>query len=105
MVLLMLLGFPAVIAWGHHPKGVTYPVYQFSASQLPVIDGNPRDWENVSGEYLIDGSHLMDTVMGKGKNMDPEDLAVEVKVGWSPETNRLYFLYKFHVLYQNDFSL
>ena len=94
IVLLMLLGFPAVIAWGHHPKGVTYPVYQFSASQLPVIDGDPRDWENVSGEYLIDGSHLMDTVMGKGKNMDPEDLAVEVKVGWSPTTNRLYFLYK-----------
>ena len=32
--------------------------------------------------------------MGKGEEMDPKDLAIEVKVAWSSKTNRLYFLYK-----------
>ena len=34
--------------------------------------------------------------MGKGKNMDPKDLTVEVTVAWSPKMNRLYFLYKMY---------
>lgn len=78
----------------HHRKGVTYPVFQFPSDVLPTVDGDPSDWDIVPAKYMIDGSHLMDTVMGKGKNMDPKDLAVEVKVAWSEETNRLYFLYK-----------
>ena len=78
----------------HHPKGVEYKVFRFSKGATPKIDGDPSDWRNVPRAYMIDGSHLMDTVMGKGKNLDPDDLAVEVTVGWSPETNRLYFLYK-----------
>jgi len=53
----------------------------------------------VPGEYALDGSKLSDTVMGKGSNMDPEDLKVEVTVGWSPKSNRLYFLYK---VWDND---
>ena len=83
-----------VTAHAHQPKGVTYRVFQFPADKLPKIDGDPSDWSIVPKEYLIDGSHLEDTVMGKGKNKDPQDLAVEVTVGWSAKTNRLYFLYK-----------
>ena len=88
-----LLVWPTGV-YSHHPKGVTYGIFQFPKGKVPPIDGNPRDWEIVPESYLIDGSHLSDTVMGKGTNMDPKDLAVEVRVGWSPETNRLYFFYK-----------
>jgi len=80
----------------HHPKGVNYKIFQFSEAAIPTIDGDPSDWNVVPDSYMIDGSHLMDTVMGKGTNLDPEDLAVEVRVGWSSETNRLYFLYKMY---------
>jgi len=80
--------------WGHFPPGVEYKVFQFPEGKLPVIDGNPDDWAMVAAEYTLDGSYLEDTVMGKGPNMDPEDLKVQVTVGWSPVTNRLYFLYK-----------
>ena len=94
-ILLSLLAlFPCFTADAHHPKGVTYKIFQFPADALPKIDGDPSDWKIVPDSYHIDGSHLEDTVMGKGKNMDPRDLAVDVIVGWSPKTNRLYFLYK-----------
>jgi len=82
------------LARAHYPKGVTYRVFQFPSDRLPKIDGDPSDWSIVPPGYTIDGSHLEDTVRGKGKNMDSSDLAVEVTVGWSPKTNRLYFLYK-----------
>lgn len=78
----------------HQPEGTTYKIFQFSDRSIPKIDGNPSDWKIVPDSYNIDGSHLADTVMGKGQNIDPQDLAVDVKVGWNPKTNRLYFLYK-----------
>ena len=78
----------------HHPKGVTYQIFQFSDQDIPNIDGDPSDWDLVPSRYVIDGTHLMDTVMGNRMNLDPDDLSVEVTVGWSPKTNRLYFLYK-----------
>ena len=92
--LLGSAGWGAGVIQAHHPKDVTYHIFQFPRDRLPTIDGDPADWEMVPAKYTIDGSHLMDTVMGKGQNLDPKDLAVEVKVGWSPHTNRLYFLYK-----------
>jgi hypothetical protein len=91
-VLLVLVS--SVRARGHYPEGVVYEVYQFAPDEIPKIDGDPSDWKVVPAGYTIDGSHLTDTVMGKGSQMDPKDLAVEVTVGWSPQTNRLYFLYK-----------
>jgi len=97
---LLMLAFGVVcvcpVALAHYPKGVTYHVFQFPDDKIPKIDGDPSDWASVPRSFTIDGSHLEDTVMGKGKNMDPKDLAVEVTVGWSPKTNRLYFLYKMH---------
>ena len=96
LLLLPLACLPLVGVSAHHPKGVTYQVYQFPPNAIPKIDGDPADWEIVPDSFTIDGSHLMDTVMGKGKNMDSKDLTVEVKVAWSPKTNRLYFLYKMY---------
>jgi len=91
---LLALALLCPCAFAHQPKGVTYKVFQFAEGKLPTIDGNADDWAGVPKSYTIDGSHLMDTVRGHGQNMDPKDLAVEVTVGWSPKTNRLYFLYK-----------
>ena len=96
-LLLLIACLPLVgMLSAHQPKGVTYKVYQFPPDKLPKIDADPSDWDMVPDSFAIDGSHLMDTVMGKGKNMDPKDLAVEVKVAWSAKTNRLYFLYKMY---------
>ena len=92
MIVILLL--PLATTHAHHPKGATYKIFQFSKHAIPKIDGDPSDWEIVPDSYLIDGSHLADTVMGKGQNLDPQDLDVAVKVGWSPKTNRLYILYK-----------
>ena len=95
VALLVLLASSRVTS-AHHPNDVTYGVFQFPKGKIPKIDGDPSDWGIVPRTYMIDGSHLKDTVMGKGTKMDPKDLAVEVTVGWSPETNRLYFLYKMY---------
>jgi len=84
----------ASCGWAHYPPGVEYDVYQFPPGQAPTIDADDADWQAVPDRCRIDGTQLEDTVMGKGGDMDPADLAVEVTVGWSAETNRLYFLYK-----------
>ncbi len=94
LILLRPAWLPSGRTFAHVREGVTYKIYQFPPDQLPTIDGDPSDWEMVPADHVIDGSHLRDTVMGKGEKMDPKDLAVEVKVAWSPKTNRLYFLYK-----------
>ncbi len=96
---LCLLLCLTALAHAHQPPGVEYKVFQFPEDRLPIIDGDTSDWDMVPGEYALDGSKLSDTVMGKGSNMDPEDLKVEVTVGWSPKSNRLYFLYK---VWDND---
>jgi len=96
LILLILIGFVPNTSWAHHRNGKTYKVYHFPPDRLPKIDGETSDWDIIPASYVIDGSHLMDTVMGKGKNMDPKDLAVEVKVAWSEKTNRLYFLYNMY---------
>lgn len=89
-----LFASPSLRVHAHYPEGATYRIFQFADDAIPTIDGSGADWSGVPAVYMLDGSHLMDTVRGKGKNMDPADLAVEVTVGWSPKTNRLYFLYK-----------
>ena len=84
------------LAQAHYPLGATYYVFQFPSDKLPTIDGDPSDWKIVPRRYTIDGSHLWETVRKLGRRMDPKDLWVEVTLGWSPKTNRLYFLYKMY---------
>ena len=92
-------------AHAHHPEGVTYSIFQFPEGKTPKIDGDFSDWEIIPSDYTIDGSHLKDTVRGQGTNIDSKDLGIEVAVGWNPESNRLYFLYKMQDDVHNfDFS-
>ncbi|MHB9029881.1 MAG: PKD domain-containing protein [Candidatus Latescibacterota bacterium] len=73
---------------------VEFKIFQFPANMIPSIDGKIDDWNIVPEEYAIGSDQLMDTVQGKGQNLDPKDLNIKVRVGWVKGMNRLYFLYE-----------
>jgi len=73
---------------------VEFKIFQFPANQIPRIDGQADDWEMVPAEYAIGSDQLRETVIGQGDKHDPDDLDVQVKVGWVKGMNRLYFLYE-----------
>lgn len=70
-----------------------YSVYQFPEGKLPCIDARTGDWERVPASYTI-GIDRMKEDEGKYLHPDTTTLNIQVKVGWSKETNRLYFLYE-----------
>jgi hypothetical protein len=73
---------------------IEFKIFQFPPNMIPTIDGRTGDWDIVPDRYAIGSDQLMDTVMGKGANLDPKDLKINVKVGWVKGMNRLYFLYE-----------
>lgn len=73
---------------------VEFKIFQFPPNMIPGIDGKTDDWNIVPDSYAIGSDQLMDTVQGKGANLDPNDLKVKVRVGWVKGMNRLYFLYE-----------
>ncbi|MEM9719820.1 MAG: PKD domain-containing protein [Bacteroidota bacterium] len=74
--------------------GKVFKVYQFPRDQMPRIDGQTEDWEMVPEEYQYGTDLLKDTEDGQGTEVAPEDLEVQVTVGWVKGLNRLYFLYE-----------
>ncbi|MFC1692109.1 PKD domain-containing protein [Candidatus Latescibacterota bacterium] len=80
---------------------VEFRIFQFPGTMIPRIDGKTDDWDIVPEEYVIGSDQLSDTVMGKGTNLDPDDLDVRVRVGWVKGMNRLYFLYEAYDDYWN----
>ena len=98
----MVLGFYAIVVlicgiqsgFCQYPDGRWYKIYQFPDNGLPVLDGNLDEWNNIPRDYVIDTSHIFDSVRGNGFNIPPEDLQVEVIVGWNKTTNRIYFMVK-----------
>ncbi len=75
-------------------EGKVFKVFQFSRDQMPRIDGQTGDWEMVPEEYQYGTDLLKDTEDGLGTEIDPNDLEVQVSVGWVKGLNRLYFLYE-----------
>jgi hypothetical protein len=73
---------------------VEFPIFQFPAHQIPRIDGNADDWSIVPESYAIGMDQLRETVTGLGDQRDPNNLDVQVKVGWVSGLNQLYFLYE-----------
>ena len=63
---------------------------------MPRIDGHTDDWQIVPDSYVYDTSWLNDTEDGQGTDIAPEDLDVNITVGWVEGLNRLYFLYEAH---------
>lgn len=73
--------------------GVTYPVFQFPANQIPRVDGDPADWAMVPESYVV-GLDQMHNDAKSPPAAGNRTLAVRVKVGWVKGLNRLYFLYE-----------
>lgn len=84
-------------------KGVEFKVYQFAKNEIPRIDGNPSDWDQVPESYIIGTRELWDDT-GKNGGTNPESLDIKVRVAWIEGLNRLYFLYEAYDDYW-DFSL
>jgi hypothetical protein len=94
MRLLMLL-LAMMQAEVESPRpGVEYQIFQFPANQIPRIDGDAGDWSIVPDSYSIGTDQLVDTVGKHGDKRDPDNLDVNVKVGWVKGHNHLYFLYE-----------
>lgn len=94
LVLTCLGVFYAFPAGSLERPDVEFKIFQFPPTMIPTIDGKTDDWNIVPDRYAIGSDQLMDTVMGKGANLDPKDLKINVKVGWVKGMNRLYFLYE-----------
>ena len=101
-LLLLLL---SASAGGVERPDVTFKVFQFPPNMIPRIDGNTDDWAIVPDSYAIGMDQLENTEApgGHGKQYDPKNLDVRVKVGWVKGLNRLYFLYEAYDNYW-DFS-
>ena len=69
-----------------------YKVYQFPQGKAPVIDGCADDWLAVPDDYAVTEAAMKEDE-GKHPAPDSATLQITVKVGWSAETQRLYFLY------------
>ena len=75
-------------------NGRIFKIFQFPRTHMPHIDGDTTDWEIVPPSYSYGTEELNDTEDGHGTNINPEDLSVEVTIGWVEGLNRLYFLYR-----------
>ena len=68
-----------------------FRVFQFPQNQIPRIDGDFSDWSMVPESYAIGIDELKNTKIGEGKDQDPKDFDLKVKVAWVKDLNRLYF--------------
>jgi hypothetical protein len=102
---LSLLLLLSASAGGTERPDITFKVFQFPPNMIPRIDGNADDWAIVPDSYAIGMDQLENTEAegGHGKQYDPKNLDVRVKVGWVKGLNRLYFLYEAYDNYW-DFS-
>jgi hypothetical protein len=102
---LSLLLLLSASAGGTERPDVTFKVFQFPPNMIPRIDGKTDDWAIVPDSYAIGMDQLENTEAegGHGKQYDPKNLDVRVKVGWVKGLNRLYFLYEAYDNYW-DFS-
>jgi hypothetical protein len=69
-----------------------FKVFQFPPNMIPRIDGDSTDWNVVPADYVVGMDQLRDDT-GKHSKVDPQNLNIQVKVGWVRGLNRLYFLY------------
>lgn len=90
---IVLLLFTALSLLYAVPDSCVYKIYQFPEGKLPFIDGRADDWETVPESYVI-GIDSMKEDEGKYFKPDHKTLNIKVKLGWSKESNRLYFLYE-----------
>lgn len=95
VLLLAALGWLAFAVAGRafEKTNMIYPVFQFPADRIPVVDGRTNDWDIVPERYVIGTDQLTDDTH-RFAHPDPTNLSVRVRVGWVKGLNRLYFLYE-----------
>ena len=73
----------------------------WAAVQVPIdvagvrdvqMDGDLGDWDNVPSVFWVTHEDLIETVTGTLGDPNPGNLAERIIFGWSPVTNRLYFM-------------
>jgi hypothetical protein len=73
----------------------------YAAVQVPIgvsgvrdvqMDGDIGEWDNVPSIFWVTHEDLIETVTGTQGDPDPSNLAERIILGWSPETNILYFM-------------
>lgn len=94
LLYLASTNLPAQVKLNTARDGRIFQIFQFPREAMPTIDGMENDWDIVPDSYIYGNEELNDTEDGHGINIDPEDLNVEVRVGWVKGMNRIYFLYK-----------
>ncbi|MDD4921662.1 MAG: hypothetical protein PHS30_04185, partial [Bacteroidales bacterium] len=103
---LIVLFAACSIAIGSFAESQTkepFKIFQFPANKIPCIDGNTADWDIVPDSFVI-GSKLFRDYNGKYTDAPkPDNLDIQIKVGWVKGMNKLYFLYEGYDNYW-DFS-
>lgn len=95
--------FLVVGLWALDRESTEFKIYQFPPNEIPQINGDASDWDQVPDEYAVDTSELWED-SGKHEGLLLESLDVQVKVAWVKGFNRLYFLYEAYDDYW-DFEL
>jgi len=96
---ISILAFISVLLMSFVRFDKEFKIFQFPQDQIPRIDGDFSDWNMVPESYAIGIDELKNTKFGEGKNQDPKDFDLKVKVGWVKGLNRLYF----HIDAYDDF--
>jgi glucose/arabinose dehydrogenase len=85
--------YSVISAAAHAPEGAVYKVYQFADDNVPQMDGDTSDWDQVPIEYFFDLHDHTEVKEGKGIEHNTADLHIKrVAVGWNERLNRLYFM-------------
>jgi len=87
-ILLITLAF-SLMSFARPEK--EFKVFQFPQNQIPRIDGDFSDWKIVPDSYTVGTDELKNTRYGEGKDQDPKDFDLKVKVAWVAGLSRLYF--------------
>lgn len=93
LALISVLSVAALCSGASRPDRI-YEIFQFPQDQIPRIDGDFEDWDDVPDAYAIGLSELRDVRKGPDQALDPADFDLSVKVAWVKGMNRLYFLYE-----------
>ena len=91
-LILLLFQLGKVSAQAPHPEA-EFKVFQFTANQIPRIDGDISDWAMVPESYVVATKDMWDDT-GMHPKTDATTPNIKVKVGWVKGENRLYFLYE-----------
>jgi hypothetical protein len=88
---LILIPALAILLMSFARPDKEFRIFQFPQDQIPRIDGDFSDWNMVPDSFAIGLNELKNTKIGEGKDLDPRDFNLSVKVGWVKDLNRLYF--------------